>query len=178
MGGDIIFGSEVRLIDVDGTQLGIKKIQEAISLAQNKDLDLIEVSPNAKPPVCKIGDFGKYIYEQQKKEKVQKKNQQVSQLKEIKFHSNTDKHDIEFKTRHLREFLIKGNKVKITLDFVGRQIEHKHLGESLINNVVSNLSEVSKIDAPLKLEGKKLYIILSPDKTKIEKIKSISNENS
>jgi len=142
--------------------------QQAVRNAQDKGLDLIEVSPTSKPPVCKIGDFGKYNYEKQKKEKEQKKNKSTSQLKEIRFHPNTDTHDIEFKSKHLKEFLIQGNKVKATVIFIGRMMVHQEIGRKMLDGVVESLLEVGKVEQPPKLEGRHLTAMLIPDKKKIE----------
>ncbi len=148
--------------------------REAHALAVQKGKDLIEVVPNAVPPVCKIMDFGKYKYELQKKEKLQKKHQHVSQLKELRFHPNTDTHDFEFKTKHALQFLEDGDKVKATVIFKGREVAYKEQGEILLNRLAEKLSSVAKIDQPLKMEGRFMVIIFTPDKsakTKSEKQK-------
>ena len=144
--------------------------QGALRLARERGLDLIEVSPNAKPPVCKIGDFGKFNYQKQKKEKDQKKSK-TSQVKEIRFHPNTDTHDMEFKSRHLKEFLIQGHKVKATVIFIGRMMVHQEIGKKLLDEVMEKLSEVSKVEQPPKLEGRHMTTLLIPDKKKIEAYK-------
>jgi translation initiation factor IF-3 len=131
---------------------------------------LIEVSPKSKPPVCKIGDFGKFNYERQKKEKEQKKSKS-SQVKEIRFHPNTDTHDLEFKSRHLRQFLLQGHKVKATVIFIGRMMVHQDLGIKLLEGVLENLSDISKIEQEPKLEGRHMTTLLIPDKKKIEQYK-------
>jgi translation initiation factor IF-3 len=136
-------------------------------MAKMRELDLIEVSPNAKPPVCKIGDFGKYNYEKQKKEKEQKKSKSSTQVKEIRFHPNTDTHDMEFKCRHLKEFLIQGHKVKATIIFIGRMMVHQDLGKRLMDEILEKLSEVGKIDQEPKMEGRYMTTMLIPDKKKI-----------
>ena len=152
--------------------------QQAVRNAQDKGLDLIEVSPTSKPPVCKIGDFGKYNYEKQKKEKEQKKNKTTSVLKEIRFHPNTDTHDIEFKSKHLKEFLIQGHKVKATVIFIGRMMVHQEIGRKMLDGVVEDLLEVGKIEQPPKLEGRHLTSMLIPDKKKIEQyLKTHKREN-
>lgn len=134
-------------------------------------MDLIEVSPSAKPPVCKIANFGKFNYEKQKKEKEQKKNKTASTVKEIRFHPNTDTHDMEFKCRHLREFLIQGHKVKATVIFIGRMMVHQDLGRRLMDQVLERLQEVGKIEQPPKMEGRFMTALLIPDKKKIEDYK-------
>ncbi len=159
---------EVRVIDDNGDQLGIKSTQDALRLARSKDLDLIEVSPNAKPPVCRISDFGKYNYEKQKKEKEQKKSKSSTQLKEIRFHPNTDTHDMDFKCRHLVEFLLQGHKVKATIIFIGRMMVHQDIGRKLMDEILEKLSVVGKVEQPPKMEGRYLTVMLIPDKKKID----------
>lgn len=139
--------------------------REAIALAQQKEKDLIEVVPNAVPPVCKIMDFGKYKYELAKKEKMQKKHQHVSQVKELRFHPNTDVHDFEFKTKHALTFIEEGDKVKATVIFKGREIAYKELGETLLTQFVERLSAVAKVDQPIHMEGRNMIVLLVPDKT-------------
>lgn len=162
---------EVRVIDENGDQSGIMQTQEALRLARSRELDLIEVSPNAKPPVCKIGDFGKYNYEKQKKEKEQKKSKSSTQLKEIRFHPNTDTHDMEFKCRHLTEFLVQGHKVKATIIFIGRMMVHQDIGRKLMDEILEKLTVVGKIEQPPKMEGRYLTVMLIPEKKKIEDYK-------
>lgn len=141
--------------------------REALKLAEEKELDLVEIAPQAKPPVCKIIDFGKFKYELQKKEKLQKKNQVVITLKEIRFHPNTDEHDFEFKARHCRQFLMDGDKVKATVIFKGRELAYVELGERLLQRLIENLSDISKVESPPRLEGKFMTAILAPDKQKM-----------
>jgi len=162
---------EVRVIDDNGDQLGIKSTQDALRLARSKDLDLIEVSPNAKPPVCRISDFGKYNYEKQKKEKEQKKSKSSTQLKEIRFHPNTDTHDMDFKCRHLVEFLLQGHKVKATIIFIGRMMVHQDIGRKLMDEILEKLSVVGKVEQPPKMEGRYLTVMMIPEKKKIDEYK-------
>lgn len=162
---------EVRVIDENGDQAGVMPTQEALKLARNRELDLIEVSPNAKPPVCKIGDFGKYNYEKQKREKEQKKSKSSTMVKEIRFHPNTDTHDMEFKCRHLKEFLVQGHKVKATIIFIGRMMVHQDIGRRLMDEILEKLSEVGKVEQPPKMEGRYMTAMLIPDKKKIEAYK-------
>ncbi len=143
---------------------------EAKKLAQEKGLDLIEISPNSNPPVCRIADYGKFNYERQKKEKEAKKNQVVMTVKEVRFNPNTDKHDIEFKTKHLYQFLMEGHKVKAYVMFKGRMITHPEFGRKLMDDIVNKLSEVGKLEAPPKMEGKQLIAYFMPDKAKITAI--------
>jgi translation initiation factor IF-3 len=142
-------------------------LNQALRIARDRSLDLIEVSPNSKPPVCKIGDFGKFNYEKQKKEKEQKKHK-TAQVKEIRFHPNTDTHDLEFKSRHLREFLIQGHKVKVTVIFIGRMMVHQDLGKKVLEGVIERLTDIAKVEQPPKLEGRHMTTLLIPDKRKVE----------
>ncbi len=137
---------------------------EAIHLARQRSLDLIEIVPNAEPPVCKIMDLGKFKYEQTKKDKLQRKHQHVTQLKELRFHPNTDVHDFEFKTRHARKFLDEGHKVKATVVFKGREITYKEHGEDLLRRLSEVLADIAKIDQEAKLEGRSMAMIFAPDK--------------
>lgn len=132
-------------------------------------MDLVEIAPQAKPPVCKIIDFGKFKYEQQKREKIQRKNQQVSLLKEIRLHPNTDIHDFEFKAKHAENFLEEGNKVKVVVMFKGREMAYTELGEDLLNRFIERVQDIAKIESPLKLEGKNMSVILVPVKVKSKK---------
>lgn len=130
-------------------------------------MDLVEITAASKPPVCKIIDYGKYNYEKQKKDKLQKKNQNVMTVKEIRFNANTDSHDIEFKTKHLRQFLLDGHKVKTSVLYKGRMITHPEIGQKLMSDVLEKLTDIGKIDSKPKLEGKMLTCFLVPDKNKI-----------
>jgi translation initiation factor IF-3 len=138
---------------------------EGMRIAQDRGFDLIEIVPNATPPVCKLMDIGKYKYELTKKEKIQRKHQQVVIMKEIRLHPNTDVHDFEFKTRHARTFLEDGNKVKVTVVFKGREITYKEHGEEMLKRVAEKVSDVGKIEQEAKLEGKHMIMILTADKS-------------
>lgn len=166
-----ITSSKVRVIDIDGKQLGVFLVKDAIRLARERESDLVEIAPQASPPVCKIIDFGKFRYELQKKEKHQKKNQAVSVLKEIRFHPNTDVHDFDFKTRHAINFLEEGNKVKATVMFKGREMAYTDQGEELLNRFIERTEEYSKLESPIKLEGKNMSVILVPISKKGKKTK-------
>lgn len=168
---------EVRVIDENGDQKGVMTTQDALRYARGKELDLIEVSPNAKPPVCKVGDFGKYNYEKQKKEKEQKKSKSSTQVKEIRFHPNTDTHDMDFKCRHLKEFLIEGHKVKATIIFIGRMMVHQDIGRRLMDEILEKLSEVGKIEQAPKMEGRYMTAMLIPDKKKIDDYNKAQGKN-
>jgi translation initiation factor IF-3 len=157
---------EVRVIDQHGGQLGVMSPGQAISMARERGADLVEIVPTANPPVCKIINFGKFKYELAKKDKIQKKHQHVSLLKELRFHSNTDTHDFDFKARHAHKFLSDGHKVKATVVFKGREITYKEKGEELLGRLVERLSEVSKVDQPAHMEGRSMIVILAPERKK------------
>lgn len=150
-------------------QLGIMSPREALRIAESKGLDLVEIVPTAKPPVCKIIDYGKYRYEVQKKEKNQKKKQAVVEVKEIRFHPNTDEHDFEFKARHCRQFLLDGYKVKATVIYKGREMIYPEKGEELLNRLIEKLSDIVKVESPPKFEGRSMTAILMLDKSKAKK---------
>lgn len=155
-------GKEFRVISPTGEMIGILSKGEALRKAEEFGLDLVEISPNANPPVCKIIDFGKYQYELSKKDKLQRKNQQQQQLKELRFKPRTEKHDFDFKTKHARGFLESGNKVKASVMFRGREITHKEFGEDLLKRFVEELKDVSKVDVDIKMEGRNMTVLLSP----------------
>lgn len=160
---------EVRLIDSLGQQLGVMTAKEALIKAEEEHLDLVEIAPNANPPVCKIIDFGKFIYEQQKREKLQKKKQHVAVLKEIRLHPNTDTHDFDFKVRHAINFIEDGNKVKVSVIFKGRELAYINHGEALLRRFIEQLDDVAKLENEIKFEGRIMHAILSPAKTKKKK---------
>jgi translation initiation factor IF-3 len=162
---------EVRVIDAEGEMLGVMKTRDAIKLAEQKELDLVEVAPKAEPPVCKIIDFGKFAYELQKKDKLQKRNQVQQQMKEVRFKWRTDTHDFNFKARHARAFLEEGNKVKASVMFRGREITHQEIGKELLMRFIEELQDIAKVDVLPKMEGRNLSVILSPDPTKVKKKK-------
>jgi translation initiation factor IF-3 len=158
---------EVRVLFPEGEQR-IMKTAEALREARQLGLDLIEIQPNAQPPVCKIANYGKFLYEIEKKEKEARKKTKTSELKEVRFHPNTDKHDFDFKAKHAEEFLRKGDKVRATVVFLGRAIVYKEQGYQLIDRLTERLSTVGRPEGPPKLEGKNLYIYYVPDRAKIE----------
>lgn len=161
---DEIRSSKVRLIRPD-EEHEIVSIERALEVAASFDLDLVEVAPNAKPPVCKVIDFGKFMYEKKKKEKEAKKKQHTIQVKELRFRPNTDDHDLEFKTRHAREFLEGGDKVKATVQFRGRDMLYTEQGEELLKNLAEELEDVSKIESKPAMEGRRMIMILAPEKS-------------
>lgn len=153
---------EVRLIDVDGKQIGIVSIQEALKIANERGLDLVEVSPEANPPVCKIMDFGKYKYQLEKKEKETKKKQKEIEVKEFKIGFNISEHDYSYRRDHMIEILKEGNKVKVTIVFKGRQIAFKDKAYELIDKIKNDLLEYGVMEKEPKLEGKKLFVVFAP----------------
>lgn len=159
-----IDAAQIRVVDEEGQMLGVMTPQEALRIALERQVDLVEIAPKAVPPVCKIIDFGKYRYEQQKREKLQKKNQHQQQLKEVRFKAATDTHDFDFKTRHAREFLLNGDKVKASVIFRGREIVHSSLGIDMLKRFVAALEDVSRIDQEIRMEGNNCSVILSPEK--------------
>lgn len=152
----------VRVIDRDGNQLGVLTLMDAISRAEQVGLDLVEIAPSADPPVCKIIDFGKYRYQQTKKEKESKKSQHQVKVKEVKVKPSTDEHDLQTKLRHAREFIIKGNKVKITCVFRGREMAHPEFGERIVRKFCEDMADIAAPDSPAKMFGKALTVILAP----------------
>jgi translation initiation factor IF-3 len=154
--------SPLRVIGHDGSQLGIMDVESALSKAQELGYDLVEVAPMARPPVVRIMDYGKYKFEQAKMARLAKKKQHVIELKEVKFRPGIDEHDFMTKTRHAREFLADGNKVKVTLMFRGRQIAHPELGRKVVVRVAQELADVAKIESEPKFEGKSMTMILAP----------------
>ncbi len=161
---DAIKANEVRLISSDGNLIGIVSIREALDIAEKSNLDLVEISPNANPPVCKIIDYGKYNYEQQKREKINKKKQHVITVKEVRFRPHTDTHDLETKARKIREFLVDGDKVKISVMFRGREMAHQEMGMDTLQKVISLLEDVVKIEKEPKQEGRYLTAYLAAKK--------------
>jgi len=153
---------EVRVVSEEGEQLGILPIKEALRLAQERNLDLVNVAPTAKPPVCRIMDYGKYRYEQSKREREARKKQTVINIKEMKLRPNIEEHDFMVKGNHIRRFLEDGDKVKVTIMFRGREAAHPELGEQLLMRLADQLAEISTIERKPKLEGRNMIMILSP----------------
>ncbi|MBI4391445.1 MAG: translation initiation factor IF-3 [candidate division NC10 bacterium] len=159
---DRIRVKEVRVVGPDGVQLGILPIQDALDRAQALSLDLVEVAPLAKPPVCRIMDYGKYRYEESKKAKEAKKKQVVIQLKEIKMRPKTDEHDFNFKARHVDRFLRAGHKAKVTIMFRGREVVHTQLGKRLLDRLAETVKDVALIEQSPRLDGRNMTMILAP----------------
>ncbi|HLT56339.1 MAG TPA: translation initiation factor IF-3 [Bacillota bacterium] len=153
---------EVRLIDSNGEQLGVKSRQEALEIAQKRNLDLVLVAPNAKPPVCRIMDYGKYRYEQQKKEKEARKKQKVINIKEVRFTPGIGDHDFETKLKNARKFLEKGDKLKASVRFRGRAITHKELGQDVLNRLAEELKDIAVVETKPKMEGRNMFMMLAP----------------
>ena len=157
-----IYATEVQVISSDGKNLGIIPTRKAIDLAKQEGLDLIEISPNANPPVCKIIDMGKYKYDLQKKANKAKKKQKVISLKEIKLRPGTDVHDYNFKLRNAQKFLEKGDKVKFTVRFKGREMQHTQLGKDLMERIKNDTNNVGKVELSPKFEGRQMIMIVQP----------------
>ncbi len=157
-----IRATEVRVIGNDGEMVGVMSPKEAIEIARAKQMDLIEIVPNAKPPVCKIIEFGKWKYEQQKREKLAKKSSHQQLLKEVRFHPHTDTHDFEFKVRHARNFIEEGHKVKAYVQFKGREVTYKQFGEELLNNFKARMEDIAKVDQDMSMMGRMMSMVLSP----------------
>ena len=158
-----IRSNEVQLITHEGENIGIVPIGEAINRAQEVGLDLIEIAPNVKPPVCKIIDYGKYKYELQKKASNAKKKQKVINLKEIKLRPNTDKHDYNFKIKAADKFLVKGDKVKFTIRFKGREMDYMKAAYDLVDKIIEDTKDISKVEQKAKLEGRQMTLIIQPN---------------
>ncbi len=152
----------MRVIGVESEQLGILSRQDALRMAQEQGYDLVEVSPNAEPPVCRIMDFGKFKYEQQKKKQEAKKNQAVVQIKEIKVRPKTDDHDYETKVRHIRRFLEAGDRCKVSVFFRGREIVHKDRGEAILDRIIVDTQDIAKVEQEARTEGRMLQMLLVP----------------
>lgn len=157
-----IRSTSVRVISSDGSQLGVMSVQDALTAASSERLDLVEISPNAKPPVCKIIDYGKFKYQQTKKEKESKKSLHQVKIKEVKFKPNTSGNDLDFKLKRAREFLSKGNKVKLTCTFRGREMMYMDKGRGLARNFCEKLKDIATVDALPKVMGRNLTSIISP----------------
>jgi len=161
---EAIRAKEVRLLDNEGEQVGIVSRDEALAKAVEQDLDLVCISPNASPPVCRIMDYGKYRYEQQQKQKESKKNQKILVTKEIRLSPTIDAHDFETKAKHAEKFLTKGDKVKISIRFRARAITHPDIGKDVLDRFAARLSEFGIVEAAPKLEGRSMHMLLAPIK--------------
>lgn len=157
-----IVAKEVKVIDENGEQLGVMSVAEAQKIADEKQLDLVEVAPGSDPVVCKIMDYGKYKYEQTRKEKESKKKQKVVEIKEIRLSSTIDTHDFEFKSKNARKFLEDGNKVKATIKFKGREVNNTAFGANVLNKFAESLEDVGTVDKAPKLEGRSMMLMINP----------------
>jgi len=155
------------LIGDDGSQIGVVAVREAIAMAQAKNLDLVEVSPTARPPVCRIMDYGKFKYEESRKARKAKKKQHVVQLKEIKMRPKIEEHDYGFKMDHAREFLIERNKVKFTVMFRGREMAHQDIGHRLMQRIITDLTEIAAVETTARSEGRTLTMVVMPKPPKV-----------
>ena len=153
---------QVRVIGADGAQLGVLDTSEALRIAEEGGLDLVEVSPKAMPPVCKIMDYGKFKYEDSKKRKDAKKHQSTVTYKEIKFRPKTDAHDLDFKVKHIRRFLSEGNKARLVVIFRGREIVHPETGQAMLKKVVELTQDIAMVEQPPMMEGRRMLMIISP----------------
>lgn len=159
-----ITAKQVRLIDANNENRGIVTIREALAIAEEEGLDLIEISPQATPPVCKVLDFGKFRYEQQKRKAEAKKNQKVVEIKELKLRPMIDTHDYEVKVKQATKFLEQGNKVKFTMRFKGRELSANDMGKQVLTKLMEDLEGISKVDSEMKLDGRQMTMILAPQK--------------
>ena len=159
---ETIRAREVRLIDANGDQLGVKSRNEALEIAQSRELDLVLVAPGAKPPVCRIMDYGKYRYEQQKKEKEARRKQRVINVKEVRFSPGIGDHDFNTKLRNARKFLENGDKVKASVRFRGRAITHKDLGREVLDRLAEEVKDIATIESRARMEGRQMFMMLAP----------------
>jgi len=157
-----ISSPEVQVIGSDGENLGVLNTNEAISMAKNQGLDLIEIAANANPPVCKISDMGKFKYDAQKKANLAKKKQKIVSLKEIKMRPVTETHDYEFKVKNAKKFISKGDKVKFTIRFKGRELQHSYLGNELMTKIKEDMKDVGKVEMNPKFDGKQMIMVIQP----------------
>ena len=153
---------EVRVIDVDGRQVGILSTRESIRVAESRGLDLVEVAPTAQPPVCRVTDFDKYRYAQKKKTHDSKRHATATAIKEVKMGARTEKHDVEFKIKHIRRFVGEGQRVKLSISFRGREITHPELGRTLLESIVAQVQDIAQADGLPRMEGRNMSILLTP----------------
>ncbi len=159
---DEIRAKEVRVVSADGEQLGVMSSKDALTLAENKNLDLVNIAPTAQPPVCKIMDYGKYKFELQKKEKLNRKNQKVVNIKEVQLSPSIDTNDFNTKCNHAKKFLKSGDKVKVSVRFRGRELTHSEIGQVLLERFAASCEEEGSIERPAKLEGRNMTMFLAP----------------
>lgn len=159
---------QVRVIGADGAQLGVMSVPEALRAAEDAGLDLIEIAPTAQPPTCKIMDYGKYKYENKKKAAASRKNQVIVVIKEIQMRPRTDQHDFETKMKHARRFLLEGDKVKVNLRFMGREMSHQEMGLEVINKAIEFVKDLCIVESQPKTEGRNMFAMLAPDPAKVK----------
>ena len=157
-----IRAQSIRLVGVDGEQIGVVSVEEGLAMAREQGFDLVEVAPKASPPVCRIMDYGKYKYEQSKRAKEAKKHQHIILVKEMKFRPKTEDHDYQFKLKHIKNFLADGNKVKVTVRFRGREMAHIELGRKMLEKLVQDTEESASVELHPKLEGRNMILVLGP----------------
>ena len=167
---------EIRVIDADGNQLGVMPTEKALALAEEQGLDLVEVSPTARPPVCRIIDFGKFKYERSKRERESRKKQHTIHVKEVKFRPKTEEHDYQFKKRHAEEFLSKGYKVKITMMFRGRELDHRELGMKMLERLEGDLVDVGSVERQPVFEGRLIVMYMAPLSSAVKQQKAAKPE--
>lgn len=163
-----IRAQQIRVIDDEGQMLGVMSVPEGVRLAEDRGLDLIEIAPTATPPTCKIMDYGKWKYENKKKQVAARKKQVIVQVKEVQLRPRTDQHDFDTKMRNARRFILDGDKVKVNMRFLGREMAHQEFGMALMRKVVEVLKDVANAEAPPKMEGKQAYLIMAPDAVKVK----------
>ncbi len=159
---------QIRVIDDEGQMLGVMTVPEGVRLAEERGLDLIEIAPTATPPTCKIMDYGKYKYEAKKKATAARKKQVIVTVKELQMRPRTDQHDFETKMKHARRFLLAGDKVKIAIRFMGREMAHQEVGVALLNRCIDFVKDLAMVEATPKMEGKQMFLLLGPDPLKIK----------
>jgi translation initiation factor IF-3 len=159
---DRIRAAQVRLIDPAGNQLGVVAIQKALDIAGTHELDLVEVAPNVTPPVCRVMDFSKFKYEEEKKERQAKKHQHTVRIKELRLKPHIDEHDYQTKLRHLKEFLVEKDKVKVSMIFRGREMAHQEIGQQIINRIIADSAQEGQVETPPKREGRMVSMIIAP----------------
>ncbi len=167
----------MRVVGPAGEQLGVLSIEAALERAGEFGFDLVEVNPMAKPPVCKIMDYGRFKYEEKKRASEAKKKQVVVHLKEVKLRPKTEEHDYEFKVRNVKRFLEEGNKARVTIMFRGREITHKELGQAILDDVVSDVKDIAVIEQPPRMEGRQLYMILAPNAKVAQRARELARQH-
>ena len=159
---------QIRVIDEAGAMLGVMSVPEALRIAEDRGLDLLEIAPTANPPTCKIMDYGKWKYENKKKASAARKKQVIVQIKEIQLRPRTDDHDFETKMKHARRFLLDGDKVKVNMRFLGRELAHQELGQALMQKAIAFVNDIAMVETQPKMEGKQMFLMLAPDAVKVK----------